>query len=293
MAQILKNDFLTVTISEHGAEVQSIINNHTNQEYTWQADPKVWKRHAPVLFPIVGALKDDTYTYQGQSYHMTQHGFARDRDFTVVEASHERVVFELTDDEQTRQQYPFAFKLRLIFTLDNNALNVNYVVTNPSADADLIFGIGGHPGFVVPLSADTKFEDYYLEFKPRKSRVQIPLIAGQGIDYANRTLAATDVNQALTHELFKHDAVIYALKGQTIFSIRSEQTRHGVEVTIPDAPFLGVWSPYPTTGDFVCIEPWWGIADTVDADGELTHKLGMNTLQPGAVFDHSYSIAIF
>ncbi|WP_390404379.1 aldose 1-epimerase family protein [Lacticaseibacillus jixiensis] len=293
MAQILKNDFLTVTISEHGAEVQSIINNHTNQEYTWQADPQVWKRHAPVLFPIVGALKDDTYTYQGQSYHMTQHGFARDRDFTVVESSANRVVFELKDDAQTRQQYPFAFNLRLIFTLDNNALNVNYVVTNPSADADLIFGIGGHPGFVVPLSADTKFEDYYLEFKPRKSRVQIPLIAGQGIDYANRTLAATDVNQALTHDLFRNDAVIYALKGQTIFSIRSEKTRHGVEVTIPDAPFLGVWSPYPTTGNFVCIEPWWGIADPVDADGELTHKLGMNTLQPGAVFDHSYSIAIF
>ncbi len=293
MAQILKNDFLTVTIAEHGAEITSIVNNHTEQEYNWQADPSVWKRHAPVLFPIVGALQNDAYRYAGNTYHMTQHGFARDRDFTVEEASATKVVLTLQDDDESRKQYPFAFKLSLTYSLENNTLGVNYRVENPATDAPLLFGIGGHPGFVVPLSADTKFEDYYLEFKPRKSRVQIPLIAGSGIDYAHRTLAATDVNQQLSHELFKNDAVIYALKGQTIFSIRSEKTRHGVEVTIPDAPFLGVWSPYPTTGDFVCIEPWWGIADTIDADGDFTKKLGINTLQPGEVFDHGYQIAIF
>ncbi|WP_461214427.1 aldose 1-epimerase family protein [Lacticaseibacillus sp. GG6-2] len=293
MAQILKNDFLTVTIAEHGAEVTSIVNNHTGQQHTWQADPSVWKRHAPVLFPIVGALKNDEYRYAGNTYHMTQHGFARDRDFTVESASDTKVVFTLVDDDKTRAQYPFAFKLSLTYTLENNTLGVNYRVENPATDAPLLFGIGGHPGFVVPVSDDTTFEDYYLEFKPRKSRVQIPLIAGEGIDYAHRTLAGTDVNQQLSHELFKNDAVIYELKGQTILSIRSEKTRHGVEVSTGDAPFLGVWSPYPTTANFVCIEPWWGIADTTDADGDFTKKLGINTLQPGEVFDHGYSISIF
>ncbi|MCI2033337.1 MAG: aldose 1-epimerase family protein [Lactobacillus sp.] len=293
MAYTLQNDFLTVTIASKGAEITSIINNHTGQEYNWQADPAVWKRHAPVLFPIVGALKDDQYTYAGQTYHMTQHGFARDREFTAENVSATKASFVLTDDAQSRQQYPFAFKLTLTFSLENNAITVNYNVVNPDTDAPLYFGIGGHPGFVVPLSDDTSFDDYYLEFKPRKSRVTIPLKAGEGIDYVHRTLAATDVNQQLSHDLFKNDAIIYELKGQTIFSIRSEKTRHGVEVTIPDAPFLGVWSPYPTTGNFVCIEPWWGIADPIDADGDLTRKLGINRLEPGAVFDHGYSIAIF
>ena len=293
MAQTLKNDFLTVTIDEHGAEITSIINNHTGQEYNWQADPSVWKRHAPVLFPMVGALKNDTYQYNGQTYHMTQHGFARDMEFEVEQATPTFVTFLLQDSEATRKLYPFVFNLRLTFTLTNNVLDVTYRVDNPDEKDPLYFGIGGHPGFVVPLSDDTKFEDYYLEFKPRKSRVQIPLIAGEGVDYAHRTLAATDVNQQLSHELFKNDAIIYELKGETIFSIRSEKTRHGVEVTMPDAPFMGVWSPYPTKGNFVCIEPWWGIADTTDADGDFTHKLGINKLEPGEVFGHGYSIAIF
>lgn len=289
----LTNDFLTVTISEHGAEVTSIINNHTDQEYIWQADPKVWKRHAPVLFPIVGALKNNEYRYEGQTYHMSQHGFARDRDFTVEAQSDKQVTMVLKDDAESRKVYPFAFVLKLIFTLENNGLTVTYHVENPAAEAPLYFSIGGHPGFNIPVMPDTKFEDYFLAFQPLKSRVQVPLIAGEGIDYKHRTLAATDANLQLNHDFFKQDAVIYELNGRSAFSLRSDKTRHGVMLTTTDAPFIGVWSPYPTEGNFVCLEPWWGIADTTDATGNLTEKLGINKLEPNEIFDHSYLIEIF
>lgn len=288
----LTNDFLTVQINPLGAELQSVIDNHSQHEYLWQADPAVWKRHAPVLFPIVGALKDAQYTYQGQTYPMGQHGFARDREFAVVTQSETAITFRLTDDEESRKVYPFAFALEVSYRLDNNQLHVGYQVTNPASEAPLYFSIGGHPGFNIPLSDDTTFEDYYFGFEPRKSQVTIPLTEG-GVDYAHRTLAATDVNQRLTHDTFKNDAVIYELQGKTKFVIRSDKTKHGVSVSMPNAKYLGVWSPYPTTGEFVCIEPWWGIADTVDASGELTEKLGINKLDPQGTFSEGYTISIF
>ncbi|OAU93817.1 aldose epimerase, partial [Lacticaseibacillus rhamnosus] len=122
---------------------------------------------------------------------------------------------------------------------------------------------------------------------------QIPLVAGQGIDYSHRTLAATDANLALTHETFKNDALIFAPLGKTTFNLLSDETKHGVSVTMEDAPYLGVWSPYPKTGDFVCIEPWWGIADTIGTTGDLTKKLGINRLEPGTAFEKGYTISIF
>ncbi|WP_125703474.1 aldose 1-epimerase family protein [Lacticaseibacillus daqingensis] len=288
----LHNDFLTVTVAEHGAEITSIQDNHTQTEYIWQADPAVWKRHAPVLFPIVGALKDDTYTYNGKRYHMTQHGFARDRDFTVAIATATVATLVLTDDESSRAIFPFAFRFEVIVALENNSVKVTYHVTNPDEEEALLFSVGGHPGFNIPLTADTTFTDYYMAFSPRKSRVQIPLKAGAGIDYKNRTLAATDTNLQLSHDYFKNDAVIFELNGKSTFAIRSDKTKRGVELSVADAPFVGVWSPYPTTGEFVCIEPWWGIADTIDATGRLEDKLGINTLAPGEDFAHSYTITI-
>ncbi|MCX2454873.1 aldose 1-epimerase family protein [Lacticaseibacillus nasuensis] len=287
----LTNDFLTVTITTHGAELTSIKDNHTNLEYLWQADPASWGRHAPVLFPIVGSLKDDTYRYQGQSYHLTQHGFARDSEFTVSAQSADSATFTLTDSPATRAKYPFAFTLQLIYALDNNSLRVTYRVENP-AQSPMYFGIGGHPAFRVPLAPDTAYDDYYLEFDPRKSRVIIPLRDGR-IDYDQRTLAGTDVNQQISHAGFAQDAQIYELNGRSSLSIKSDRTPHGVTLTTADAPFIGVWSQYPNLGDFVCLEPWWGIADTVDATGELTEKFGINTLAGGATFEHGFGITIF
>ncbi|MCD2256561.1 aldose 1-epimerase family protein [Agrilactobacillus fermenti] len=290
----IENDFIRAEVSEHGAELQSLWNKTAEIEHLWQGDPKIWGRKAPVLFPIVGKLKDDQYTYQGQTYHMTQHGFARDQDFEIVAKSDTEIIFELRDNAETRKMYPFAFKLTIRYALINNLLKVRYRVENPSDDALLYYSVGGHPGFKVPFIADTKFTDYFLNFSPRKSRIRVPLGASGLIDFSARTLAATDADIALSHDLFKDDALIYELlgKGDT-FRIKTEQSEHYLELMVNEGPYVGVWSAYPTQGDFVCIEPWWGIADGVNSDGDLTHKVGIRKLTPHEHYTARYRIALF
>lgn len=145
----LKNNFLTVTLSDKGAEIQSVKDVNSGREYMWQADPEIWGRHAPVLFPVVGRLKDDQYTYDGKTYHMGQHGFARDAQFTVEEQDDKHIVFLLTSNEDTKKMYPFDFELRVSYSLVNNLLEEHFTVTNTDTK-EMIFGIGGHPGFNLP-----------------------------------------------------------------------------------------------------------------------------------------------
>ncbi|MFD1317640.1 aldose 1-epimerase family protein [Loigolactobacillus zhaoyuanensis] len=288
MTLSIKNQFLQANFTEKGAELTNLISLDSGNEYIWQADPQVWGRHAPILFPFVGRLKNDEYHYQGKTYHMGQHGFARDRDFTVVDHGATSISFELTDDEQSRQIYPFAFVLTVTYQLVDNDLEVSYFVHNP-ADSDLYFSIGGHPGFKIPLTDDTAFEDYYISYEPKKSRVQIPLV-GPFNDAAHKTLAATDADHDLSHELFQDDALIYELHQPNTFTLKNDHNQHSISVTVPNAPYTGIWSPYPGTGDLVCIEPWWGIADSLETSGELTEKMGINQLAAGADFTGSFTI---
>ena len=144
MNYTIKNSILQVEIASKGAEVQSVKSLHSGYEYIWQADPEVWQRHAPVLFPIVGKLKNDEYTYQGKTYHLTQHGFARDSEFKVERHTDESITFLLTDSAKTREVYPFKFELRVNYNLLNNLLEENFSVVNKS-DGAMIFGIGDIP----------------------------------------------------------------------------------------------------------------------------------------------------
>lgn len=289
MDYTIKNNMLEVTISSKGAEVQSVKGVHSGHEYIWQADPQVWKRHAPVLFPIVGRLKNDEYTYQGKKYHLTQHGFARDREFEVESQTNESITFLLKDDAETRKVYPFKFELRVNYNLMNNLLEENFTVTNKT-DGEMIFGIGGHPGFNIPVNDDLKKTDYYFATHPSETRVQIPL-KGAYLDWDNRSLASTNTLIGLSDELFKNDALIFQLRGhENKISLRTEKNKYHVNVWTRDAPFVGIWSQYPKTANYVCIEPWWGIADRSDADGKLEDKFGMNHLAKGESFHAGFSI---
>ncbi len=280
---------LTVTISDKGAEIQSVVGAHTGHEYMWQADPEIWGRHAPVLFPIVGRLKDDEYTYQGKTYHLGQHGFARDQVFEVEHQFDESITFLLKDNEETRKMYPFKFELRVNYNLMNNLVEENFSVINKSDD-EMIFGIGGHPGFNVPVDNDLTKNDYYFAFHPSETRVQIPL-KGSYLDWDARSLASTDSLIELSDGLFKNDALIFQLKGHdNKVSLRTEKNKFHVNVWTRNAPFVGIWSQYPKTADYVCIEPWWGIADRLDTDGKLEDKYGMNHLAKGEKFDAGFSM---
>lgn len=289
MDYTIKNNIIEVVISDHGAEVQSVKGAHTGEEYMWQADPEIWGRHAPVLFPIVGRLKNDEYKYQGKTYHMGQHGFARDCDFEVENHTQESITFLLKDNEKTREMYPFKFEFRVNYNLMNNLLEENFSVVNKS-DETMIFGVGGHPGFNLPVNNGEEKEDYYFDMHPSIARVKIPL-KGAYLDWNNRSLASTDSFIGLSDELFKDDALIYELHGHdNKVSLRTDKSKFHINVWTRNAPYVGIWSQYPKTANYVCIEPWWGIADREDADGELEHKYGMNHLEPGKEYQAGFSI---
>lgn len=291
MAIYLKSDQLTVTITEQGAELTSIKHRKTGIEYLWQGDPDYWGRHAPVLFPIVGRLKNNQYTYQGKTYSLNQHGFARDQVFQVVSQNENEATLQLTATEETKSRYPFDFSLLIRYVVSENSVQVTYAVENRDTEEKMYFSIGAHPGFNVPLTDTTSFEDYYLSFLPRETRKLIPL-EGLFVDTANKTIGQTNTPMALSRKLFEHDALIYETAGTNTFSIESDKTTHKVSVTFEDFPYTGIWSVAQKEAPFVCIEPWFGIADTTDASGKLEEKTGIQSLEPQQNFEAHYQITV-
>ncbi|MGX7013677.1 aldose 1-epimerase family protein [Vagococcus silagei] len=286
----LKNEKCEVEISPHGAELTSFKLASSGLEYIWQGEQKYWGRSAPNLFPIVGRLQNDQYKYQGKKYNMSQHGFARDLLFSIVEETDQQVTFLLKSNEETLRNYPFEFDLKVSYELIEASLKVSYVVH--SLSEEMYFGIGGHPGFNVPLVENTSFEDYYLSFTPSKSRTMLPL-EGPFIDLEHATLAQTNTDIVINREMFEKDALVLRTSGHNTFRILSDATKHGVEVSYRDAPFVGFWSPYMTDAPFVCIEPWWGIADSLEATGNIEDKYGINCLKLNETFEASYTINVF
>ncbi len=288
MSVTITNDFLKATINEKGAELVSL---HANEiEYIWQADPQYWGRHAPILFPFVGRLKDNHYSYQGKTYPMGQHGFARDKEFKVLEQTKEKVTLVLTSDEETRKVYPFDFSLTVSYEIWGEGVRIRFDVEN-TGEEEMIFALGGHPAFNIPLTDKLQFEDYFIAFSPQKSRVKIPL-EGPFTNLAQKTIGQTNTNIQLSRELFKEDALIYETKGLNAYTLGSEDSSHSVTVAYNHIPYVGLWSPYPAEAPFVCIEPWWGFADTIDSNGRLEDKEGMNRLAAKAHFKTEFSITV-
>ncbi len=287
----IENEFLTAEINLHGAELASLVSKEDGTEYMWQADPKVWARHAPVLFPIVGALKDDQYTVNGKTYHMTRHGFARDLDFTVASQTADAVELELRDSDATHEKYPFAFRLVLSYKLTGKDLAIGYHVENP-ADEEMFFSVGAHPAFNVPLKDGLNFDDYTFKFSPEADRTKVGL-AGKYADFAaGKTVSENELPLSL--DLFKNDALIYVLDGkETAMSLTTDKDTHGVSLSVTGAPYVGIWSNYPTPGAFCCIEPWWGVADGPESDGKFETKRGINKLAGGATFEAGYTVSVF
>ncbi|MBS9337462.1 aldose 1-epimerase family protein [Fructobacillus parabroussonetiae] len=288
----LENDQLIVKINQHGAELVSAFNKEANLEYIWYGDPMYWGRHAPNLFPIVGRLQGDQYTLAGQTYYMNQHGFARNMDFDIVKQDADYVRFSLTDSEATWRIYPFSFQFDVIFKLVGTELFVDYEVHNPDKQKSLFFSVGGHPAFNLPLDGG-KFSDYYLSVKPEKIYDRIRLVG----PYSNPNMPSpfnADIPLRLRQEDYHDDAIILKLDRQkTTFLLARLANQHGMEMTVDNAQYLGIWTPAGKDAPFIAVEPWWGIADTVDATGNFKEKFGNNVLAAGDTFNGSYSMNFF
>ncbi|EFR8995668.1 aldose 1-epimerase family protein [Listeria monocytogenes] len=286
----LENEVLLVEMKTAGAELTRIFHKDTGLEYLWNADSKFWGRHSPVLFPTVGRLVDDTYLVDGKQYHLGQHGFARDRAFQVIEQTENTVRFELDADEDSLAIYPYKFKLSIIYTIEKNTVAVSYEVENTD-NKRIYFSIGAHPAFHLPLTDGTTFEDYYLDFGTEENLETLCLEGPYRSGEIKKIIDEPARYLPLSYDLFKNDALIFEALKQKEMTIKSDKTPHFVKVSFPEFPFVGVWTAKPGT-PFLCIEPWYGIADGAGESVELRDKAGIEHLEPEAVFASEYEITV-
>jgi galactose mutarotase-like enzyme len=290
MNYILENEAWRVQLKESGAELCSVRKKSKQREYIWQADPQVWARHAPVLFPVVGRLRNDAYQAGGDTYSMKQHGFARDRDFSTLEQEHSRITFGLTADDSSMQHYPYRFVLDIIYTLQDNELQVTYKVSNKD-QRDMPFSIGGHPAFAAPRIVDQEVQEYLLLFEQsetlERQYVKQGLRSGE-----SRMLMENERKLALHPKLFEEDAIIFEKPQSSKVSLVVQSTGSKlVEVEFGDFPYLGIWQK--PGADFICIEPWHGLADRADFQGDIFEKEGIIRLGPEKSFERSYCMRFF
>ena len=286
----LSNHILSVEISAKGAELQRIYNKQTKLDYLWNADPQYWPKHSPVLFPIVGELKDHAYKYRGSTYNLDRHGFARDMEFTISDHSNASITFTITDTPETLTVYPFYFRFSIQYTIDHDRLYVVYFVTNTGKD-HLYFSVGGHPAFKVPLVANTDFEDYYLSFSQIENAKRYPLSADGLLETMPVPFLQNAEKLQLQRSLFYNDALVFKNIQSKSITLHSNKTSHGFVFYFEDFPYLGLWNK--KDADFLCIEPWCGVADSTQTDGDITAKEGIHALHANEIFERQWSVELF
>lgn len=284
----IKNDKLTLTVSEHGAELQSIKDSKGN-EYLWDGDDKYWNRHSPILFPIVCGLWKDTYRTEGGTYHLGRHGFARDTDFKLIAKGDNRITYALTDSEETLKDYPYHFNLAITYRLDGNKIHVIWHVENTDTKP-IYFQIGGHPAFLVPGAKKGEHLEGRLRFD-NKAPQRLYGNTGGCITNGHFPVETEDGVWKFTEESFAEDAVIFDHSQLKRIEILDGDDNAVVTLDI-NTPAVGIWSPTGKHAPFVCIEPWYGIHDWAEYAGEFKDKYLMNKLLPGSSFMSQYTITI-
>lgn len=285
----LKNGHLKVTASSKGAELQSVqLDGH---EYLWTGDPQYWKRHSPVLFPFVGRLYDGRYTLHGKEYSMGRHGFSQEAFFEAAEADETHVVFELKESEETLKVYPFRFSFRVGYRLVGNTVEVSYEADNLN-DEMMYFGLGAHPGFLVPMEEGLSFEDYVVEFPDACRADQIGwsesvLVTGQSTPYeleGGRRLP-------LRHDLFTFDAIVLEHTGESC-RICSDQGSRAVTVSYPQMPYVGFWHAVNTDAPYLCVEPWVSLPAREGVVEEFAARRDLVHLPAGETYRNTWTITV-
>ncbi len=283
----LSNNKLSVSIEEKGAELQSVQLN--GLEYLWQADGKYWSKHAPVLFPIIGELKDGRYIYEGCEYKLPRHGFARDKVFKLKESTKTSVLLTLQNDEETLAVYPFMFIFQVKYELKGSSLLCRFIVQNTDVKS-IYFSAGGHPAFNVPLVNGAAYTDYSLKFNNDNVLKRYLLHNGLTGD-DTETIYLTDQTLPLQPSLFYNDAIVLKDLTSTEIDLRTDKDAHGFKFKFNEFPYFGIWAA--KDAPFVCLESWCGIADNISHDYQLKNKEGINELIAGERWERTWSVDLF
>lgn len=285
----ISNDKITIQVDSMGAELKSLKDVASGREYMWNADPKYWKRTSPVLFPLVGGLKDGVYRLDGREYPMGQHGFARDMEFKLKSQAAHEIWFTLESDSETLGKYPYPFQLELGYELADKTVTVKWRVKNPAKEC-MYFAIGGHPAFLCPIEDGTKQTDYKIRFDAEEQVISSSLENGLIIDKSN-TYTLQNGILPVTEHLFDGDAlVIEHDQAHRVSLVKPDGTDY---LTVEfDAPLFGIWSPPRKQAPFICIEPWYGRCDRAGYEGEWKDREWMQALDAGEIFEAEYKVTV-
>jgi galactose mutarotase-like enzyme len=278
----IKNEFIKAKINSFGAELNSLQKNNNNFEYIWQADKNYWARHSPVLFPIVGRLKEDTYIYKDKIYSLSQHGFARDKEFELLKKESDFIEFSLKNDEKTLEIYPFLFELNISYKLENTKLIISYKIRNKSEDK-MYFSIGAHPAFNISKGDFLEFENV--------EKTKRYFLNEKGLIYKNEDMNLPENRLLLDENIFKNDALVFNDSSIKSVILKDENSNKILKVEFERFPYLGIWSK-PNLAPFVCIEPWFGVADEENSNQNIEEKKGIQVLEKDEVFSCFYSIEV-
>lgn len=285
----IENECLSIKVAAKGAELQSMLNRANGVEYIWNGDPAFWGKHSPLLFPIVGTLKENTYYYRNKAFNLSRHGFAREKDFTLHKQSADELCFFLKSSIDTIQNYPFDFELQVSYKLDKASLIVCYNVSNTGKDP-MYFSIGGHPAFRLPIFSGDSYGNYVIRFS-KKETVDKWMVTSDGlIDDVSEPFLKNDNQLILSKSLFYKDAIVLKDLKSDHLKLLSAKTGEGFQFDFCGFPYLGIWAA--KDADFVCIEPWCGIADGVNTNQQLQDKEGIISLQPNENFKRNWSFSI-
>ena len=278
----IQNTKISASINSFGAELLTLKKGKTN--YIWTVDTSYWNKTSPILFPIVGRLKKDVYTYNDTSYSLPRHGFARDNAFEIIRKTDTEVVFSFSSNEITNKVYPFDFELQIGYTLLDNKLSISYKVINKSK-CEMPFSIGAHPAFAI--SNDLK--EYALVFNSSEP-FESHLLENDLFSGLTQKIPSNENKIPLSYELFANDALVFKNLNSTEVAL-VYQDKPLLKMDFKGFPYLGIWTK--DHAPFICIEPWFGHADNKNSNGELTEKEGIQIVAYKETFRSQFSIEIF
>ncbi|MFI1743421.1 aldose 1-epimerase family protein [Thalassobellus sediminis] len=287
----LQNEKLKITVKKIGAELCKITSTKHHTEFMWNANPDVWSSYAPNLFPIIGALKNNTYFFEDKAYSLPKHGMVRNNDhITLHEQTENSLTFKLIYSEATLKIYPFKFEFYITYTLTDTTIKITHTIKNVD-NKPMYFSVGGHPAFKCPVYDDENYDDYVLEFEHHENSETHLINMENGLISPKTKPVFSNTNLLpLKHDLFNADALIFKdLKSRKVI-LKSNKHGNILSFTYNDFNYLGIWAK--PEGDYVCIEPWLGIADNETTNQDLKTKEGILKLAAHETFNASYSIEI-
>ena len=290
MLYTLENEKIKLTLNAKGAEKRSIFGKKHGTEFLWNGDPAFWEDRAPVLFPIVGRLYNNTCRIDGNEYKMECHGFAQEMEFTVVKQDETNILLRLIANDYTKTMYPYDFVFDVSYLLDGNDIKIKYSITN-AGTIDMPFAVGAHPGFMCPMGLGDAFTDYYLEFAQNETADILRVRTDGFFEEGSIPLLKNEKSIDLNYSLFANDALVFKnLKSDTVYLKSHKHNKH-VKVQFGGFKYLGVWTRL--NAPYVCIEPWTSLGDYYGYDGAFKDKPDMTALKPGGSFTISHIVSVY